>query len=609
MGCGASSQPAPRYNGNKAYPVQQHAHQQHHLQQQKPTQHVHPTPQQKAHSSLPQIEKKEGKCDKIVRAASSCSLISRKSVKSKSSASTTSSRSSLKQLAPANNTVAAAPVATSQSQQQPAEKPKPTPVITDNSPEEKTEIEMKSVDINKELLEKYMALEKEIHEKENKNVVKALQVKKKEVAELSDTIQQLEEHYKKCVEQTKKEKADVDNAPSVQQLLNAEEYQAMLTKEQEEYLDAVNNEEIAKKQLVGVTAQRDKVAKEVEEMKLAAEALQKLYKEQDELLASVFNGKYGSEKEYKLESELDMLLDHHQRVSVAKFKWQNARTLLQHGCNQLSFACKKWLELLKVQPNDVPRKYTITTETRNNLIAASQNITSAQRYLHGITFPYCTKAEMDTLNKATTNIYSDMNTGERHQHAYQCYITTYKRCAALIQWFDHVINNTINKDIANATKKVNEKEKELRQERVTLLVARVKEVLGTDVDFTVSDENMFDDSVEEKELVDIIDADAVSTNGEDVEKPEGVITGNELAPGDNDSISATPLPLNELAPPPSQEDLFGDIEELKKQHEREMEEFQRAQEINKARMDQGLQEKLKARRSRRQRQEALEVSS
>ncbi|XP_013415073.1 uncharacterized protein LOC106177002 isoform X2 [Lingula anatina] len=475
--------------------------------------------------------------------------------------------------------------------------------------EEKTEIEMKSVDINKELLEKYMALEKEIHEKENKNVVKALQVKKKEVAELSDTIQQLEEHYKKCVEQTKKEKADVDNAPSVQQLLNAEEYQAMLTKEQEEYLDAVNNEEIAKKQLVGVTAQRDKVAKEVEEMKLAAEALQKLYKEQDELLASVFNGKYGSEKEYKLESELDMLLDHHQRVSVAKFKWQNARTLLQHGCNQLSFACKKWLELLKVQPNDVPRKYTITTETRNNLIAASQNITSAQRYLHGITFPYCTKAEMDTLNKATTNIYSDMNTGERHQHAYQCYITTYKRCAALIQWFDHVINNTINKDIANATKKVNEKEKELRQERVTLLVARVKEVLGTDVDFTVSDENMFDDSVEEKELVDIIDADAVSTNGEDVEKPEGVITGNELAPGDNDSISATPLPLNELAPPPSQEDLFGDIEELKKQHEREMEEFQRAQEINKARMDQGLQEKLKARRSRRQRQEALEVSS
>lgn len=37
-----------------------------------------------------------------------------------------------------------------------------------------------------------------------------------------------------------------------------------------------------------------------------------------------------------------------------------------------------------------------------------------------------------------------------------------------------------------------------------------------------------------------------------------------------------------------------------------MEEFSKAQETNKARMDQGLQEKLRARRSRRRRQEIHE---
>ena len=80
----------------------------------------------------------------------------------------------------------------------------------------------------------------------------------------------------------------------------------------------------------------------------------------------------------------------------------------------------------------------MATEVRNNLIAANQNITSAQRYLHTIQFPYCTAEEMATLNKATNNIYSDMMGQDRHSHAYQCYTVTHKRASALLQWFDHV---------------------------------------------------------------------------------------------------------------------------------------------------------------------------
>ena len=53
----------------------------------------------------------------------------------------------------------------------------------------------------------------------------------------------------------------------------------------------------------------------------------------------------------------------------------------------------------------------------------------------------------------------------------------------------------------------------------------------------------------------------------------------------------------------------GNISELKDQHEKELAEFNKAQETNKARMDQGLQEKLAARRSRKRRQELHEQQS
>lgn len=83
-------------------------------------------------------------------------------------------------------------------------------------------------------------------------------------------------------------------------------------------------------------------------------------------------------------------------------------------------------------------RYRAATETRNNLIAASQNIGNAHRYLNNIDFPYCKPAEMDTLNKACNNIYTDMQSHDRHQHAMQCYSITHRRTAALIQWFDSV---------------------------------------------------------------------------------------------------------------------------------------------------------------------------
>ena len=53
---------------------------------------------------------------------------------------------------------------------------------------------------------------------------------------------------------------------------------------QEEYLEAVSEQEIAKKQLDGVTQQKKQLEQEVAEAGKQVEALTKLYDEQDTIL-------------------------------------------------------------------------------------------------------------------------------------------------------------------------------------------------------------------------------------------------------------------------------------------------------------------------------------
>ncbi|GFV28471.1 uncharacterized protein TNCV_3984221 [Trichonephila clavipes] len=45
------------------------------------------------------------------------------------------------------------------------------------------------------------------------------------------------------------------------------------------------------------------------------------------------------------------------------------------------------------------RRYYHAAETRNNLVAASQNLQGAHGFLPNIAFPYCGEDEVETLNK------------------------------------------------------------------------------------------------------------------------------------------------------------------------------------------------------------------
>lgn len=91
---------------------------------------------------------------------------------------------------------------------------------------------------------------------------------------------------------------------------------------------------------------------------------------------------------------------------------------------------------------------------------------------------------------------------------------------------------------------------------------------------------------------------------------EGETAADTAPAGDTVETKPAPVvPLSELAPPPSQNDLFGDIEQLKKKHEEELAEFEKTQNMNRARVEQGLQEKLRARRSRKRKVQVQEAES
>ncbi|XP_050398744.1 uncharacterized protein LOC126816350 isoform X1 [Patella vulgata] len=471
-------------------------------------------------------------------------------------------------------------------------------------PQQDPNMEKHSPEATLNMLKRYIELEGTIRPLESKNVIGTFAIKKEGVSDIDKSLTQIEGHYKAACDKVAKEKADVDNmqAPSTKAFFKDQtSFDAKLSKEQEEYLEAVNEQEVVKNQLDSMKSQKAAIQKEIDSLSKEVDELNKYYEEQDDLLDKIFSGEYGSDLENKLEVEVDQLRNRKERVAVAKYKWDNSKVLLQHACTQLAFTVRRWLEIPKVQANNVQAKYHMATECRNNVIAASQNISSAHRYLQNIKFPYCEQSELDTLNKACNNIYIDMQSTDRHQHAFQCYSVTHKRAAALLQWFNNVIEGTINKDLKQVQESYSTKASALRQERLRL----IKEKMGGNVsDLGITDgdlDKVFGQRDDTKQAGFKADETAFAkpeeVKGDDGQPPS-------LSTEESGSTGApTPLPLDELAPAPSTDELFGNIEQLKKQHEQELKEFEKAQEINKARMEQGLQEKLRQRRNRRQRTE------
>lgn len=127
-------------------------------------------------------------------------------------------------------------------------------------------------------------------------------------------------------------------------------------------------------------------------------------------------------------------------------------------------------------------RYERVAQIRNKLSESIKQLQAAQRHLPNITFPYCTPDEVDTLEKAISYIFTDMQINERREHALKCYLTTYKRASALKQWLDHVLNSTISRDLYEITEDCKARASELRNERIRLIRLRIEEMTGGDLD-------------------------------------------------------------------------------------------------------------------------------
>lgn len=446
------------------------------------------------------------------------------------------------------------------------------------------ELQGRNIDptVSPDVLERYIELEEKISASEKDTPAMVLEQKNEQLKQLTIRISE----QTKLVEQLK---AQAQSEKSVQSMLDNQPNDQDVEKIKDT-MAAVHSQEIATKELDSLKEQRNNVDNELRECQYKYEQLQMLYTEQEDLLSQIFGGAYGSEEENRLESIFDQTEEMRNRIIEANFKWRQAQMMVDYAHKQLEFAVQKWKDIDEIDPGALEDRYAVAAETRNNLVAASQNIQGAQRYLSNIQFPYCAPSEVDTLNKATAYIFTDMQTKERHGHALECYYVTSRRCGALLQWITQVVTQTISRDLDDINAKVKEASYNLRAERVRLIKLKVKEVLGKDVDVKIGEFNT--DAV-------------VNLNLNDLAKTEGIDpkTLQELNLSEEELAALAALNNgDELAPPPNSDQLFGEkMEAIKKEYEDDNQRYQKLLEKDKAEMNRNLEDKLAARRQRRAR--------
>ncbi|KAI1280557.1 hypothetical protein HDE_13704 [Halotydeus destructor] len=461
------------------------------------------------------------------------------------------------------------------------------------------------VQVNGEIVQQFVDVEYAINDFNKRYSMDNYQVK----AEQLDKLEEALVHLARIKDKLHEEAVDMQRKMGYRDLQTVKDFVSRkshiedhLSKDEEQFMDVLNRQEVLEKELETLVQQRDNLKMDIDQMNKNGNKLNELFAKRDEILDTIFQGQYGSTVEQQLEKELDWLLEQKHHVDQAHFRWKQAQLLCRESCSQLSEAIQKWKDLTSIAPDsDNEEKYFAVAEARNLLVSASQNIQGALRYLPNINVPYCSSKEAETLEKAISYVFTDMQTRERHEHALNCYQTTYKRVAALSQWLGQVINSTISRDLGEISDNCKSKASELRNERIRLIKSKLKDMNvpeidslnGTSLDWRVDSgvDSELDDSVVDEQLTRLF------SNKSDRKG------GHSLTPDPTRMplVMPTPVPSADLAPMPSNEEIFGKIEQLRSIHKRDVQELSRAQKLNQARMVQDLKEKLNQRRSRRTR--------
>jgi hypothetical protein len=258
-------------------------------------------------------------------------------------------------------------------------------------------------------------------------------------------------------------------------------------------MQVLNLYEIAGNELKSLTEQYEQSKEKLSKYKKENERAIELLNEQRDILNSTYDGKFGSDYENELENQVKTLSQQKDQLRHAIKKWSNSRFLLVHAYNQIENSERSWSEMMRLDLKD-PQKVIFATEVRNNLVAANQNLINTKSYLSNIDLPYCEQKDLDTLKNLAAGTFQDMQTVERENYALNILQVLRKRCAALNQWFDRVINDTLVVDFTKAKADYDEKSRELKRERIKLLQEKIKQKTGKDVKITDIESNNAKDS-------------------------------------------------------------------------------------------------------------------
>ncbi|KAI6215892.1 hypothetical protein M3Y94_00438100 [Aphelenchoides besseyi] len=479
-------------------------------------------------------------------------------------------------------------------------------VKTTKTPTKTKRENIERIELTETIVQQYVELEMEIYRLESRNVLKKYESKMIFADQLKTIVDQLEATYKELKKQTEKEKADVDNIeqPSVKSFLKQQGiFDQRMEKEKQEYLDALNKQEVSEKELKGALLQYERASKIAEYYKSQTANLNDLYEKQDELLVGIFGLDYASEQENKLEAQLDDALEWQQRVSLAKFKWSNGRVLLVHALTQMAFGITRWKELNEIDSKNLRMRYFAAAEARNNFIAAGQNVQACRVYLVSLCYK---KRRCKRWKRLFTAHSTAFNRMKRWTNRWLFIKKTHEKIAALIQWFDKVITGTILKDLDKANTSVAKFQKQLRVERLNLMKKKVKEEFGRELDIKY-----------DIDLTDPDDEELLALNADQV-NDQDELPGKDLKEILNlsqpDGRNPTPLPLSKLAPIPSKETLFGDVKQKLNEFDTARSSFQKRNDLLREKSEMALQEKIRlrqqtSRRTRNQRQKSAIVPS
>jgi DNA repair exonuclease SbcCD ATPase subunit len=129
--------------------------------------------------------------------------------------------------------------------------------------------------------------------------------------------------------------------------------QSQMAKEQQEYMDALNRQEVAEKEMKSQQQEYNTLYAEVQSLQNQCEELQKVRAEREKKLDEIFDGKYGSELEGQLERETDLLTERKEIISKSRNYWNNAKILMEHAAQQLVYSTRRWAQINTVSQSMV----------------------------------------------------------------------------------------------------------------------------------------------------------------------------------------------------------------------------------------------------------------